>query len=72
MNITSVPLNDATSSATDFTPVDYAIVVALLTISLAIGIFIAIFKNGSKTMDDFLFGGFQMAWLPVAMSLLAR
>lgn len=67
-----IPLNDTTSSAVDFTRVDYFVIVALLCVSLAIGVFIAVFQNGSKTTDDFLFGGFKTKCLPVAMSLLAR
>lgn len=68
----SIPINDTISSAIHFTRVDYAIIVALLFISFLIGVFIAIFRNAEKTSDDFLFGGFKMKCLPVALSLLAR
>lgn len=68
----SIPFSDTVSSMSHFTRVDYAVVVALLFSSLAIGVFIAFFQNASKTSDDFLFGGFKMKCLPVALSLVAR
>lgn len=71
MNI-SIPFNDTISSTVHFTHIDYAIVAVLLFVSLAIGVFIAVFHNGNKTADDFLFGDFKMKCLPVALSLLAR
>lgn len=72
MNVTSIPFNDTVSSVVQFTRVDYAVLLALLFISLSIGVFIAISRNANKTSDDFLFGGFKMKCLPVALSLLAR
>lgn len=71
MNAT-VSFNDTISSVIHFTRVDYAVIIALLFISLSIGVFIAIFHNANKTSDDFLFGDFKMKCLPVALSLLAR
>lgn len=69
----SIPFNDTNLlSVIHFTRVDYAIIIALLFVSLAIGAFIALFQNANKTSDDFLFGGFKMQCLPVALSLLAR
>lgn len=72
MNIIRTAAMETLTSSDQFTPVDYAIIIALLSVSLAIGLFIGMFKNGSKTVDDFLFGGFKMSFLPVALSLLAR
>lgn len=72
MNASIPPFNDTVSSMSHFTRVDYAIIVALLFSSLAIGVFIAFFQNANKTTDDFLFGAFKMKCLPVALSLLAR
>lgn len=59
-------------TVTQFNRLDYAIIISLLVISLVIGIFIAFYNDGGKTMDDFLFGGFNMKSIPVALSLLAR
>lgn len=64
--------NGTASAVVEFSHVDYAIVTVLLLISLAIGVFIAFFHNGGQTTDDFMFGGFNMSILPVALSLLAR
>lgn len=69
INISS---NETFSTVSQFSHVDYVIVTVLLLVSLAIGIFIALFDHGGKTTDDFLFGSFRMSILPVALSLLAR
>lgn len=69
---TSILFNDTISSVIHFTRVDFAIILALLFVSLAIGVFIAFFQNANEKSDDFLFGGFKMKCLPVALSLLAR
>lgn len=64
--------NGTVAAVVEFSHVDYAIVSVLLSISLAIGVFIAFFHNGGKTTDDFMFGSFNTSILPVALSLLAR
>lgn len=55
-----------------FTEIDYAIVISLMIISLAIGAFVAFSHNDGLTVDDFMFGSFKMKIVPVALSLLAR
>lgn len=65
-------LVDIASSIVKFTEFDYAIIISLMLISLAIGVYIAFFHNGGQTTDDFLFGSFKMKSIPVALSLLAR
>lgn len=65
-------LSNAISSVIQFTDIDYVIVISLLLISLAIGVFIAFWHNGKRTTDDFLFGNFKMKCVPVALSLMAR
>lgn len=59
-------------SVARFNYVDYAIVLSLLMISLTIGVFIRFSKYRSTTTADFLFAGYKMKSLPVALSLLAR
>lgn len=69
----NVSLIDAvSSSAVQFTEIDYVIVISLMIISLTIGAFTAFSHSGGLTMDDFLFGSFKMKIIPVALSLLAR
>lgn len=60
------------STLADFSLIDYAIIITLLSLSLAIGIFIAFYRDGCRTVDDFLFGNYKMTSIPVALSLLAR
>lgn len=58
------------STLAEFSLIDYAIIITLLCLSLAIGIFIAFYR--CHTVDDFLFGNYKMTSIPVALSLLAR
>lgn len=60
------------STLAEFSLIDYAIIITLLCLSLAIGIFIAFYRDGCRTVDDFLFGNYKMTSIPVALSLLAR
>lgn len=60
------------STIAKFSLIDYSIIITLLLVSLAIGIFIAFFRDGCRTNDDFLFGSYNMRSIPVALSLLAR
>lgn len=60
------------STKAEFSLIDYSIIITLLLLSLAIGIFIAFFRDGCRTTDDFLFGSYNMRSIPVALSLLAR
>lgn len=60
------------STLAEFSLIDYAIIITLLCLSLAIGIFIAFYRDGCETVDDFLFGNYRMTSIPVALSLLAR
>lgn len=63
---------DTLAAFLEFSSIDYAIIVALLVLSLAIGIFIAFYRDGCRTTDDFLFGSYKMSSVSVALSLLAR
>ncbi|XP_055929193.1 sodium-coupled monocarboxylate transporter 1-like [Argiope bruennichi] len=54
-----------------FTIADYAIFIAMLGVSAAIGIYYACTGNKQKTTKDFFMGGQEMGVFPVAMSILA-
>ncbi|XP_047527863.1 sodium-coupled monocarboxylate transporter 1 [Vanessa atalanta] len=54
-----------------FTWEDYSVLVAMLIISCAIGVFYAYFGEKQLTGDDFLLGGSSMGTFPMALSLAA-
>lgn len=55
-----------------FTGIDYVVLVILLSLSLAIGIYFGFFSKKLKTAEDYLVGGHQMKPFPIAISLVAR
>lgn len=69
MNITESVI-DSVATIVQFTRIDYAIIGLLVICSLAIGSYTAVY--GGRTTDDFLFGGYKMGSVPIALSLLAR
>lgn len=65
--------NDAIlSNVVNFTVIDYALLVIILSMSIGIGIYFAFFSKNLKTTDDYLVGGHRMKPLPIAISLVAR
>ena len=49
-------------------PIDWAICGCYLALVIGLGLF---FSNKQKDNDDFFFGGRNMHWLPVGLSLFA-
>ena len=54
-----------------FSAWDYVVVVAMLLISVAIGIFYSLTGGKQKTADEFFLGNRNMNPIPVALSLVA-
>ncbi|XP_055929194.1 sodium-coupled monocarboxylate transporter 2-like isoform X1 [Argiope bruennichi] len=54
-----------------FDTADYAVCVAMLSVSAGIGVFYAITGSKHNTTKEFLFGGKNMKIIPVALSVLA-
>ncbi|GFQ97051.1 sodium-coupled monocarboxylate transporter 2 [Trichonephila clavata] len=54
-----------------FDTADYAVCVAMLSVSALIGVFYAVTGSKQSTTKEFLFGGKNMKIIPVAMSVLA-
>ncbi|CAL1274534.1 unnamed protein product [Larinioides sclopetarius] len=54
-----------------FETADYAVCIAMLSVSAGIGVFYAITGSKQSTTKEFLFGGKNMKIIPVAMSVLA-
>ncbi|GIY25711.1 sodium-coupled monocarboxylate transporter 2 [Caerostris darwini] len=54
-----------------FDTADYAVFVAMLSVSAGIGVFYAVTGSKQSTTKEFLFGGKNMKIIPVAMSVLA-
>ncbi|XP_025095163.1 sodium-coupled monocarboxylate transporter 1-like [Pomacea canaliculata] len=48
---------------------DYLVMTALLTVSLGIGVFFALYKGGQKTKVEYLLGNRQMSMIPVCLSM---
>uniref|UniRef100_A0A6I8PF15 Solute carrier family 5 member 6 n=1 Tax=Ornithorhynchus anatinus TaxID=9258 RepID=A0A6I8PF15_ORNAN len=58
-------------SSSRFSPVDYAVFILLLVLSVLIGLFHAVRGGGQRTIRQFLMADRSMGCLPVAFSLLA-
>lgn len=54
-----------------FSIIDYILFVGMLTASAAIGIYFGIYKK-QNTLAEYLLGGQNMKFFPVAISLAAR
>lgn len=55
-----------------FSWLDYSIFVAMLAISVAIGIYFGCFGSKQASAGEYLMGGKKMHIFPIAMSLIAR
>lgn len=65
-------INRAAAEVAYFTGVDYGVLVIILSLSLAIGIYFGFFSQKLKTAEDYLVGGHKMKSFPIAVSLVAR
>ena len=54
-----------------FNWLDYLVFCTLLGVSLVIGVYFGFFSK-QDTTNEYLFGGKQMGYIPVAVSLLSR
>ena len=54
-----------------FSWIDYSVFGGLLGVSLLIGVYFGFFSK-QDSADEYLFGGKQMGYVPVATSILAR
>lgn len=67
MNASETP-----SEVAYFTGIDYGVLIVILSMSLAIGVYFGFFSKNVKTAEDYLVGGHKMKTLPIAISLVAR
>lgn len=67
----SPPSNTSTVTSVTFSPVDYAVFILLLLLSLAIGLYHACHGWGRHTIAQLQMADRKMGCLPVALSLLA-
>lgn len=65
-------ISDTTSDVLTFTELDYTIFFIILSISLTIGVYFALFSDKLKSNEDYLSGGHKMEALPIGISLVAR
>uniref|UniRef100_A0A1B0CWJ9 Uncharacterized protein n=1 Tax=Lutzomyia longipalpis TaxID=7200 RepID=A0A1B0CWJ9_LUTLO len=54
-----------------FQSLDYVVFIAMLAISMAVGIYFGFFGNNNST-EEYLLGGRRMKTIPIAISLIAR
>ncbi|XP_055542485.1 sodium-coupled monocarboxylate transporter 2-like [Wyeomyia smithii] len=59
------------NSQNQFSTEDYTMLVTMLGVSAAIGIYFGFFQGKNQTTEDFLLGGRQMKPFPIAVSLIA-
>lgn len=64
--------SETLSQVAYFTEIDYGVLIVILSLSLAIGIYFGFFSDNVKTAEDYLVGGHKMKTLPIAISLVAR
>ncbi|XP_064614404.1 sodium-coupled monocarboxylate transporter 1-like isoform X2 [Liolophura sinensis] len=57
--------------AREFQAADYAVMSAMLAVSVGIGVYYSIAGKGQRSSDDFLLAGRSMRFLPIAISVLA-
>lgn len=69
VNTTAKIMEEATYTA--FAWSDYILFVGMLLMSVVVGIYFGFFQK-QDTSDKYLFGGKQMGYFPVALSLTAR
>lgn len=60
------------TSPINFYAIDYVVFGALLTVSMAIGIYFGYFSKSEQTTEEYLLGGRKMKTIPIAISLIAR
>lgn len=73
MNL-SAPIEAVLSATRDahFSGTDYFVLILLLLISMAIGIYFGYFDGKEKTTVEYLMGGRRLKTIPVAISLVSR
>lgn len=71
MNLTASAM-DAIQQSAHFKVFDYFVLIALLLVSLVIGIYFGYFDKSEKTLEEYLLGGRRMQSIPIAISLVAR
>ena len=64
--------SETIEGAAYFTALDYSVFIALLSCSMAIGIYFGFFSKRLQTAEDYLVGGHKMKVIPIAVSLMSR
>lgn len=59
------------AAAFSFTTLDFSILILMLSISTAIGIYFGCFSQNAKSTEEYLLGGRKMKVIPIAISLVA-
>lgn len=62
----------ATTTASSFHTIDYAVFGTLLMLSVLIGVYFGFCDGTEQTTEEYLLGGRNMRPVPVAISLVAR
>lgn len=71
-NLTDSLVNSLSSSISYMKPIDYGVFLAMLMVSMGIGVYFGYFDGKAKTTEEYLLGGRNMQTLPIAISLVAR